>query len=194
MKKSINVTLNTRKKKIFAFVLSGTLILSLGSGVAYAASGADTVFPNGLSVIAKADNGNGTIIEDIEVRAVSDDDGVSVKASVRANEDGTQSYSTDGGKTWSKEIPEGLENVKGITATAKADNGNGTVIEDVEARALSDDDGVSVRASVRANEDGTLSYSTDGGKTWSKEVPEGLEDFTFSVNQDGSGASGKIGN
>lgn len=109
MIKSINATLNIRKNKILAFVLSGTLILALGSGVAYAASGAGTIFPNGLSVIAKADNGNGTIIEDIEVRALSDEDGVSVRAIARANEDGTLRYSTDGGKTWSKEVPAGWD-------------------------------------------------------------------------------------
>lgn len=120
MIKSINATLNTGKKKVLAFVLSGTLILAIGSGAAYAANS--------------------------------------------------------------------------LTATAKADNGNGTMIEDVEVRALSDDDGVSVKASVRTNGDGTLSYSADGGKTWSKEVPEGLEGFSFSVDQDGNGASGKLGN
>ncbi|GEM_PF-6866188 len=120
MIKSINETLNTGKKKIFTFVLSGALILALGSGAAYAADG--------------------------------------------------------------------------IIATAKADNGNGTISEDVEIRALSDDDGVSVRAGVRANGDGTLSYSVDGGKTWSKEVPAGLDGFTFSVDSDGNGASGKFGN
>lgn len=150
----INETLNTGKKKVLAFALSGALLLTLGSGVAYAASN--------INATAKADNGNGTIISDVETRAVSDDDGVSVKGV--------------------------------ITAKAKADNGNGTISEDIEIRALSDEDGVSARAIARANEDGTFSYSTDGGKNWSKEVPAGLDGFNFSVDPDGNGASGKLGN
>lgn len=113
MIKSINETLNTGKKKIFAFVLSSTLVLALGSGIAYAA--------NSIIATAKADNGNGTISEDVETRALSDDDGVSVRASVRANEDGTLSYSTDGGRTWSKEVPTGLD---GFTFSVDPD-GNG---------------------------------------------------------------------
>lgn len=154
MIKSINETLNTGKKKVLAFVLSGALILTLGTGVAYAV--------NSIVATAKADNGNGIIITDIETRAVSDDDGVGVKGV--------------------------------ITAKAKADNGNGTISEDIEIRTLSDEDGVSVRAIARANEDGTFSYSTDGGKTWSNKVPAGLDGFSFSVDPDGNGASGKLGN
>jgi len=216
----INETLNTGKKKVLAFALSGALLLTLGSGVAYAASNINAtakadngngtiisdvetraVSDDGVSVKgaitakANADNGNGTISEDIEIRALSDEDGVSARAIARANADGTFSYSTDGGKTWSKEVPAGLEGMKDVfTAKAKADNGDGTISDYVETRAVSDDDGVSVKASVRANADGTLSYSTDGGKTWSKEVPAGLDGFNFSVNPDGNGATAKLGN
>jgi Neuraminidase (sialidase) len=238
MLKSINVILNTGKKKVLTFVLCGTLILALGSGgIAYAASGADKIFPKGFTIFAQSDDGNGSIsVKDedgirsystdggktwsqtppeglvetpIEYSALSGEDGVSVRASVRTNENGTLSYSTDGGKTWSKEVPAGLKDFsfsvnqdgnsangkfgEALSVVAKGDNGNGTIIEDIEVRALSDEDGVSVRASVRTNEDGTLSYSTDGGKTWSKDVPAGLEGITFSVDQDGNGASGKLG-
>lgn len=82
-------------------------------------------------------------------------------------ENGVRSYSTDGGKTWSGKAPEGV--------TVKEDkDSTGGVLK-----------GLSLEGAVKGDlavkvENGVRSYSTDGGKTWSKEVPKGV-----TVSQDG---------
>lgn len=192
MMKSVNETLNTRKKKVLTFALSGALLLALGSGAAYAAN-------NDLNIISKANNEEGTVIEDYKVHTLSTiSDGVQVKADIKVSEDGTTSYSTDGGKTWSKEVPEGLDgfdfsgNTDVNSVTAKAVDEHGAVIEEVEVHDLTYNGGASF--DVQVDEDGTMSYSMDGGETWSKEVPEGLDISSSSVKLDGNGVSGKLGN
>lgn len=106
-----NGVLNSRKKKGLAFILSGIAILALGSGVAYAASSTDTNVPENLLADAETSTAEGSISvtnEGIEISSVNED-GTSIKASVQQNEDGSFRYSTDDGKTWSDEVPDGLE-------------------------------------------------------------------------------------
>lgn len=72
-------------------------------------------------------------------------------------EDGVKLYSTDDGKTWNKQAPEGVNTT--IDADGKVTTTNGTPPADGQA-------------SMTKVEDGVKSYSTDGGKTWSHEAPE----------------------
>ncbi|BAH07707.1 sialidase family protein [Clostridium kluyveri] len=80
---------------------------------------------------------------------------------------GIKSYSTDGGKTWSGKAPEGV-NIN------EAKDGTGGNLEDLSLGGIN---GESLAVKV---ENGVRSYSTDGGKTWSKEVPKGV-----TVSEDG---------
>lgn len=89
---------------------------------------------------------------------------------------GARVYSTDDGKTWGKNAPDGL-----IEAT----NEDGTFTASIGTDTLPDGGII-----AQSNEDGTASYSTDGGKTWSKNAPEGI---TTSVSEDGSSISVKSG-
>jgi photosystem II stability/assembly factor-like uncharacterized protein len=73
-------------------------------------------------------------------------------------DNGVKYYSTDGGKTWSKQPPKGVNTT--IDAEGKVTTTNGTPPADGQA-------------SLTKVEDGVKSYSTDGGKTWSHEAPEG---------------------
>lgn len=77
-------------------------------------------------------------------------------------ENGVRLYSTDGGKTWSKNAPNGVtvsDNDGKLTVT------NGTPPKDGEGK-----------GTLTKVENGVRSYSTDGGKTWSETAPDGAED------------------
>ncbi|HAG44448.1 MAG TPA: exo-alpha-sialidase, partial [Clostridium sp.] len=127
MKNIMNIT----KKKAGASILCGALVLTLGTGKAFA----------------------------------SDVDGsVQVK-----NENGVITYSIDGGQTWSEDAPEGLAGFESEDGKIKIKNAN----------ISKDDIGISVQVKL---EDGVKLYSTDGGQTWSENVPEGLTEFK---NEDG---------
>lgn len=78
---------------------------------------------------------------------------------------GVKSYSTDGGKTWSGKAPEGV--------SINEDSTGGVL------KGLSPEGAVKGGLAVKV-ENGVRSYSTDGGKTWSKEVPKGV-----TVSEDG---------
>lgn len=123
MKNVINIT----KKKAGASILCGALVLTLGTGKAFAS--------------------------DV-------DDSVEVK-----NENGAITYSTDGGQTWSEDAPEGFTGFESEDGKIKIKNAN----------IAKDDIGISVKVKL---EDGVKLYSTDGGQTWSENAPEGVDAFT----------------
>ncbi|APM40220.1 sialidase family protein [Clostridium kluyveri] len=82
---------------------------------------------------------------------------------------GVRSYSTDGGKTWSGKAPEG------VTVNEDKDSTGGVL----KGLSLEGDTKGKGGLAVKV-ENGVRSYSTDGGKTWSKEVPKGV-----TVSEDG---------
>lgn len=75
-------------------------------------------------------------------------------------------YSTDDGKTWSKDAPSGV--------TVNQDGGKTTI---TSGNLPAGGEGKGMLSKV---ENGVATYSTDGGKTWSKDAPDGV-----TVNQDG---------
>ncbi|MEL7568458.1 MAG: sialidase family protein [Dehalobacterium sp.] len=85
-------------------------------------------------------------------------------------ENGVRSYSTDGGKTWSQNTPEG---VTVSDQDGKLTISNGTPLKDGE--------GTGVLCKV---ENGVTLYSTDGGKTWSEKAPAGAEESS-TIGQNG---------
>jgi len=94
--------------------------------------------------------------------------GLPVGSSLVKNEDGNMSYSVDGGTTWTEGAP----------ADYNVEYGeDGTVQSWVGGEKPEPGDG----AFVTKNENGKVSYSTDGGETWSEKAPEG-----FTQNPDGS--------
>lgn len=114
-------------------------------------------------------------------------------ASLVQVEDGTASYSTDGGATWSEGMPEG-------TTQYSLDNGEtwneglppeGSGEESLiihggdSAPDLEEGGSQMIEGSVMVqNENGVASYSTDGGQTWSS-VPDGFEVTVEVTEEDG---------
>jgi len=80
---------------------------------------------------------------------------------------GVKSYSTDGGKTWSGKAPEG------VTIDEAKDSTGG----DLKGLSFEGTNGGGLAVRM---ENGVRSYSTDGGKTWSKDVPKGV-----TISEDG---------
>ncbi|MGG5332780.1 sialidase family protein [Enterococcus sp. AZ163] len=125
------------------------------------------------------------------------------KGIVMKQEDGKWKFSSDGGKTWTEEVPEGVEVDKDGTLTWKSEDGNKLSEFNSEENSwkYSEDGGktwsdplkdvedwlkngftVPVEGGVSMKfQDGKIFYSTDGGKTWSEEVPEGFSDKVKSV-------------
>ncbi|MFZ5966458.1 MAG: hypothetical protein ACOYVK_04705 [Bacillota bacterium] len=88
-------------------------------------------------------------------------DGADVKGLMVKMENGVRLYSIDGGKTWSKNAPEGVI----LDEDGKVTMMNGTPPKDGEQNGL-----------LSKVENGIRTYSTDGGNTWSTNVPAGVED------------------
>lgn len=137
MKNIMNIT----KKKAGASILCGALVLTLGTGKAFASDGADSV---------------------------------QVK-----NENGVITYSIDGGQTWSKDAPEGLIGFENEDGKIEIKNTN----------ISKDDIGINIKVKL---EDGVKLYSTDGGQTWSENAPEGVDVFTKEDGKIGIKNSGQI--
>ncbi|MDR1713806.1 MAG: glycoside hydrolase [Coriobacteriales bacterium] len=119
--------------------------------------------------------------EDAELTlTVTDVNGVeSGSVLVRTEEDGSSSYSTDDGATWTEGLPDGAY---GFTT----EDGQSFVIvgagsEGADAY-LGVPDGATASLAVRT-EDGVTYYSSDGGSTWSETPPDDVE---VSVGSDGS--------
>lgn len=77
-------------------------------------------------------------------------------------ENGVRSYSTDGGRTWSENAPDGV--------TVSEKDGKVTITNGVPP-----EDGIG-QGLLSKVENGVRTYSTDGGKTWSKNPPAGAEE------------------
>lgn len=78
-------------------------------------------------------------------------------------QNGTRSYSTDGGNTWTEKAPEGV--------TVSDKDGKLTITNGIAPEVC----GKSILCKV---ENGVRNWSTDGGKTWSEETPEGIIERT----------------
>ena len=104
--------------------------------------------------------------------AANDSKGLVVQIDVTTNK---VLYSTDGGKTWSKDKPHALQKSdEGRSADeyqyiVNAD-GSVSVLDAKTDAAISK--GTMARINVETND---VDYSTDGGKTWSKEKPKDLK-------------------
>jgi len=77
------------------------------------------------------------------------------------NENGVRSYSTDDGKTWSQDLPEGV--------TVREEDGKITITNGAFPENGGEGSGMMVKT-----ENGIRYYSTDGGRTWSENPPEGV--------------------
>lgn len=95
---------------------------------------------------------------------------------VTVDDSGAAQYSTDGGQTWSHEVPDG------VTASA-GKNGEQSLFIGTPSRDAVNDVNAAVDAVASANanadvavnnEDGKFLYSKDGGQTWSENAPAGV--------------------
>lgn len=155
MKSKMETIMNTRKKKAAVAIVGSAIALTLCTGAAFAASDAN------ISE-SKSEKGN-VMITSTEADLSAGDKRVLVK-----NTNGKMSHSIDGGNTWNDGAPEGAmistneDGLKTFTMGDLPKDGNGLTVK---------------------NENGKISYSTDGGNTWSENTPEG---FDVSTNVDGS--------
>jgi hypothetical protein len=86
------------------------------------------------------------------------------------SEDGVTRFSTDGGETWQEGYPDGY--------SLSDDGQGGTLIGSVEGLSADGEkiylgEDVTESLSVRS-QNGVTSYSTDGGQTWSEDIPAGV--------------------
>ncbi len=82
-------------------------------------------------------------------------------------ENGVRSYSTDDGRTWSQDAPDGV--------TVSEKDGRLTIRNGFPSKG-GEGTGMLIKM-----ENGVRYYSIDGGKTWSQDAPKGI-----TVNEDGS--------
>lgn len=176
MKNIMNIT----KKKAGASILCGALVLTLGTGKAFASDVNDSVqVKNEDGVMTYSIDGGQTWSEDapegltgfesedgkITIKSTKmPEDGIGIGIQVKL-EDGIKLCSTDGGQTWSENAPEDLIEFKGEDGKIEIKNAN----------ISKDDIGISVKVKL---ENGIKLYSTDGGQTWSENAPEGIDAFT----------------
>ncbi|HWQ41698.1 MAG TPA: hypothetical protein VN456_06635 [Desulfosporosinus sp.] len=85
-------------------------------------------------------------------------------------------YSTDGGQTWSNQVPDGA-------TVSVGENGEQTIFIGTPPKGAIDDINAAVNAATGAvaddniavkQEDSKFLYSTDGGQTWSENAPDGV--------------------
>lgn len=149
---------------------------------------------------SKSERINNTSSEDTFKFPFSDKKGNSM---IMKREEDKWKFSSDGGKTWSEEKPEGVEIDKNGKLTWKSTDGKKVSEFDPKENQwkYSEDGGktwsdplkevedwlesgftVPVEGDVSMKiKDGKIQYSTDGGKTWSEEAPEGFNDKMKSV-------------
>lgn len=170
MNDKMDTKLNTTKKKTVGAAACIALVLAIGSSAVFAAG-------NAKKPESKAEKGNVAISEAGAISSLNTKgEGILVR-----DMNGEMSHSTDGGKTWSSGAPEGAKITK---------NGDGTDMVSVGTHTVHDGDlpkngtGLAVR-----NLNGKMTYSTDGGKTWSEKAPAG---FTASTSADGGKVSVKV--
>ncbi|MGH4124711.1 MAG: sialidase family protein [Clostridium sp.] len=140
------------KKKVIKVIACGATVLAIGL----------TPFANTCAFAANTE----------EVGAIA-------RVNTQTNE---TSYSVDNGKTWSKNAPQGLKDKNATQNTGKMVYkvlADGTAV--VEQANPSDmaGNGIMIKINAETNE---VVYSTDGGKTWSKNAPQGLKDKSATEN------------
>ncbi|WP_461612554.1 WD40/YVTN/BNR-like repeat-containing protein [Clostridium sp. Marseille-QA1073] len=190
MKNIMNIT----KKKAGASILCGALVLTLGTGKAFASNADDSIqVKNENGVITYSIDGGQTWSEDapegftgfesedgkIKIKNTKmSEGGIGIGVQVKL-EDGVKLYSTDGGQTWSEDAPEGLTEFEDEDGKIKIKNANIS------------EDGIGISVQVKL-EDGVKLYSTDGGQTWSENAPEGIDVFDEEDGKIGIKNSGQI--
>lgn len=147
-----------------------------------------------------SENINSSATEDTFKFPFSDKNGNSV---IMKREDDKWKFSSDGGKTWTEEKPDGVEIDKNGKLTWKSEDSQNVSEFDPENNQwkYSEDGGKTWSKPLKEIEDwlengftvpveggfsmkikdGKIQYSTDGGKTWSEEAPEGFEENVKSV-------------
>jgi hypothetical protein len=147
------------KKKLGALIVCGALVVSLGAVSVSAA--------NPMTALQSADAGGKVFITNGKTwskapegaqEAVNEGGPAGAPAArsfMIKDENGVKLYSVDGGKTWSRQAPDGYSEQDGkqtlFFGTPPREGEGGVVLNRVE--------------------DGVKYYSTDGGKTWSKRSP-----------------------
>ena len=89
----------------------------------------------------------------------------------RMTENGLQS-SSDNGETWTDGVPADVNfsaEEDGITSFSTG-NGESVELPDSDTAPVTDDSSV-----IAKSEDGNVQYSTDNGKSWSDQIPEGYQ-------------------
>lgn len=198
--KKFTEQLRPSKKKMATAAICAALVLTLGA-TAFAANNLDSLWgkvddngafqystdggktwgdktPEGYTASSKdgvytvyTGNGEAPHVDGKDL-PVTEKNSIAVK-----QENGKTLYSTDDGKTWSEKAPEGYitsseDGVDTIyTGSGKAPDPN---TKDIPA--------TDVSAIAIKQEDGKTLYSTDGGKTWTEELPEG---YALTTDQNG---------
>jgi hypothetical protein len=140
---------------LLAIIAALLVHFRFGSGAAFAEEGADTAKPI-LTVSSGGDSASADTAEGTSLAIVS--------------EDGATRFSTDGGETWQEGYPDGY--------SLTDDGEGGTLIGSVEGLSADGEkvylgEDVTESLSVRS-QNGVTSYSTDGGQTWSEDIPAGV--------------------
>lgn len=163
MKKSEASVLKGKAVKIMA---TAALLATLGAGAAFAVDGKNGPVTNSAPE------------QWVQTGSIAEtESGIAVET----REDGKTYYSTESGKTWSLDVPEGF-------AISLVDGKGNIVVSSDEETARAASEGVLGQNKLQAGtvaeaessvdievrEDGKTYSSTDGGKTWSLNVPEGF--------------------
>jgi len=163
---------NITKKKAGAIVLTAAIVATLSAVTVFAASSMNTLqvkTENGIRSYS-VDNGKTWSQNAPEGVTVCEEDGKLTitkgfpseggegNGLLTKMEDGVRLFSTDGGKTWSKKTPEAVK--------VREDDGRITITRGIPTKDAKENEFMS------KIEDGVRYFSTDGGKTWSKDVPE----------------------
>jgi len=181
MKSKILSIMEATKKKAAVALLCGALITTAGAGAALAANPDTSMLykiqggiasystddgktwgekaPDGVTV-SESEDSKFTVFNGLPTLSPKDAEGKSLLCKV---ENGVRSFSTDGGKTWSEKAPDGV-------TVSESEDSKFTVFNGLPTLSPKDAEGKSLLCKV---ENGVRSFSTDGGKTWSEEVPEG---------------------
>ncbi|WP_040205834.1 sialidase family protein [Neobacillus jeddahensis] len=127
MKRELGLMMNTTKRKVGAAVLCGALMASIGIGTAYAANSMSSLQVKSMNGVTTYSTDEGKTWSEKAPEGVSssEKDGKltisngqppkdgEAKGTLSKVEDNVRTYSTDGGKTWSENAPEGAE--EGVT-------------------------------------------------------------------------------
>jgi len=181
MNEKVKTIFQGKKIRVSSIAICAVLMLIIGTMTAFAAANAEkNLVKNENGVVSHSGDDGATWQEGAPegMTQIINEDGSTLSyfgdppeegadsLSIR-HENGVYSYSSDGGKTWSGDAPEGF--------TGSADGSTGFRFGSANAE--------SAEKSLVKNENGVFSYSNDDGKTWQEGAPEGM---TQIINEDGS--------